>query len=56
MARQVRISGDYAYITDHFEGLRVIDISNPSSPTEVSFLPFPGYTRGIGNSLTLGQR
>ncbi|UCE41771.1 MAG: carboxypeptidase regulatory-like domain-containing protein, partial [Candidatus Aminicenantes bacterium] len=59
LARGVVVSGDYAYVTDHFDqGLRVFNISNPENPTEVpnSFVSFPGRTRGIarsGNTLYL---
>jgi hypothetical protein len=53
LARGVVISGNYAYVTDHFhQGLRVFDISTPSNPTEMpnSFVRFPGRTRGIARS------
>jgi hypothetical protein len=56
LARGVVVSGNYAYVTDHFfQGLRVFDITNPN-PGHVSFTPFPGRTRGIaikGNYLYL---
>jgi hypothetical protein len=34
-ASGVAVSGTYAYVADVWEGLRVIDVSNPSSPREV---------------------
>jgi len=57
LARGVVVSGNYAYVTDHFhQGLRVFNISDPSNPNQVRFAPFPGRTRGIaisGNTLYL---
>ena len=51
LARGIVISGDYAYVTDHFhQGLRVFNISDPNNPNQVSFTPFPGRTRGIAIS------
>ena len=48
LARGVVVSGNYAYVTDHFhQGLRVFDITIPNSPNQLSFTPFPGRTRGI---------
>jgi hypothetical protein len=38
----IHVSGNYAYIANWSNGLRVIDISNPNAPTEVAFLPFEG--------------
>lgn len=35
--RAVQVVGNYAYVTDHYLGLmRVIDVSNPAAPLEVS--------------------
>ncbi len=57
LARGVVVSGNYAYVTDHFfRGLQVFDITNPNIPNHVNFTPFPGRTRGIaikGNYLYL---
>jgi photosystem II stability/assembly factor-like uncharacterized protein len=57
LARGVVVSGNYAYVTDHFhQGLRIFNISDPNNPNQVSFTPFPGRTRGIaisGNTLYL---
>jgi uncharacterized repeat protein (TIGR02543 family) len=48
LARGVVLSGDYAFVTDHFfQGLRVFNVSDPSNPVEVNFTPFPQRTRGI---------
>lgn len=33
--RGVSISGNYAYIADYFDGLKIINISNPASPSLV---------------------
>ncbi len=39
----VRISGSYAYLCFGFDGIKVIDISNPSNPILVAACPTPGY-------------
>ncbi len=44
-ANGVDVAGSFAYIADSFNGLRVIDISNPAAPVEVGFFITPG--RGI---------
>ncbi|MBI4726783.1 hypothetical protein HY768_06115 [candidate division TA06 bacterium] len=36
-ARGVAVSGSYAYVADGDSGLRIIDISDPSSPTEIGY-------------------
>ena len=36
IARSVVVSGQYAYVADDWEGVRVIDISDPENPFEVS--------------------
>jgi len=41
-ANGVAVSGIYAYVADGYSGLRIIDISNPSSPIEVG-----SYDTGI---------
>jgi hypothetical protein len=41
-AEGVAVSGDYAYVADYGEGLRVIDVSTPGSPVEVGFYDTPG--------------
>jgi hypothetical protein len=37
-ARDVAVSGDYAYIADYIDGLRIISIADPAHPTKVGFL------------------
>ncbi|MCH7759920.1 hypothetical protein IIA15_00740, partial [candidate division TA06 bacterium] len=44
-AWDVSVSGNYAYVADGDSGLRIIDISNPSSPSEVSAYREPGSWR-----------
>jgi hypothetical protein len=34
-AYDVDVSGSYAYVADYYQGLRIIDISNPQAPVEV---------------------
>ncbi len=41
-ARDVAVSGDYAYVADERTGLLVIDVSDPTSPHEVGSLSFDG--------------
>lgn len=44
----VAVSGDYAYVGDGYSGgLRVIDVSTPSNPTEVASLDAPQEARGV---------
>lgn len=43
----VDVSGNYAYLANHDNGLRVIDISVPSSLSEVGFLDSPTASRGV---------
>ena len=46
-AINVAVAGGYAYVADREAGLRVIDVSTPSTPVEVGFLDTPGYTVGV---------
>ena len=46
-ARGVAVSGDFAHVADEAEGLRVIDVSSPSTPVEVGFADTPGNARGV---------
>ena len=41
------MTGDLALAADGSAGLRVIDISDPASPTEAGFLDTPGYALGV---------
>ena len=46
-ARSLTISGSYAYIADGEGGLRIIDVSSPSSPQEVGFFDTDGEAFGV---------
>jgi hypothetical protein len=46
----VAISGNYAYVADIANGLLVIDITNPTAPTEVGFYDTPGEAYGVALS------
>ncbi len=47
-ARDIYVSGSYAYVADGYEGeLRVIDVSTPSNPQEVGYCYTPGSAYGI---------
>lgn len=43
----VIIRNNYAYISDLYNGFRVVDVSNPYSPEEISHLEIPGQTSYI---------
>ena len=52
----VAISGDYAFVTDGYYGLRVIDISDPTNPSLTQTADTPGNALQDGqdsNSSTL---
>lgn len=38
----VDVEGNYAYVADFKDGLRIIDMSNPAAAHEVGFLDTPG--------------
>ncbi len=42
--RQVAVAGNYAYVLTFVEGITVVDISDPKSPTFVKALALPKYT------------
>lgn len=44
----VYVSGSYAYVADGDSGLRIIDVSNPTSPQEVGSYVVPGYAYALG--------
>jgi hypothetical protein len=46
----VAVSAAYAYVADYYAGLRVIDVSNPSSPREVGFYDTSGTAYGVAVS------
>jgi hypothetical protein len=37
----------YAYVSDWVSGLRVVDVSDPSTPVEVGAYDTPGFARGV---------
>jgi len=47
IVQDVAIAGSYAYVADSNGGLRVIDIANAKSPTEVGFFDTPGRAYGV---------
>lgn len=49
-ARGVAVSGNYAYVADGTSGLRIINISNPSSPTQAGYYDTPGTANGVAVS------
>jgi len=46
-AWDVVVKNDYAYVADRYGGLKIIDISNPSTPTLVNTYDTPGEAHGI---------
>ena len=48
-ASDVAVSGNYAYVADHYS-MRIINISNPASPSEVGNYDTPGYASGVAVS------
>jgi hypothetical protein len=49
LALDVEVKGDYAYLAVERGGLRIVDISDPTQPEEISFYD----TRGIAKSLAI---
>ncbi|MBC7259338.1 MAG: hypothetical protein H5T65_08820 [Chloroflexi bacterium] len=43
----IALSGNYAYLADGHHGLRLVDISDPTHPWEVSSYDTPGYAMGV---------
>ncbi|MGD8805154.1 MAG: PKD domain-containing protein, partial [Chloroflexota bacterium] len=43
----IDVTGGHAYVADWNAGLRVIDVSNPAAPVEVSHLDTPEFALGI---------
>ncbi|MEO0240974.1 MAG: T9SS type A sorting domain-containing protein, partial [candidate division WOR-3 bacterium] len=41
------VSGNYAYVADFGAGLRIIDVSNPSLPSEAGYYLLPEYAYGV---------
>ena len=46
-ANDVAVWGNYAYIADDTEGLRVMDISDPTHPLESGFFDTPDCAGGV---------
>jgi hypothetical protein len=49
-AREVVVDGDYAYVAAYVSGLRVVDVSDPTSPTLVGSYNTTGLSRGVAVS------
>jgi len=43
----VAVAGNYAYVADGYDGLRIINVSDPAAPTETGFYETPGYANGV---------
>ncbi len=39
---KIYFKDQYIYINEYMEGVHIVDISDPSNPTEVAYLPVPG--------------
>jgi hypothetical protein len=46
-ANGVAVRGRFAYVASPFEGLKVIDVSDPANPTEIGFFDTPGFARRV---------
>ena len=46
----VTLSGNIAYVADGGVGMRVVDISSPTSPMEIGYYDTPGNTRAVAIS------
>ena len=46
-AYRVYVSGSYAYVADCFDGLRIIDVSDPVHPSEVGFYDTGNMANGV---------
>jgi hypothetical protein len=46
---------EYAYIADHGGGMRVIDVSDPFHPTEISSITVNGYVDGVAVSKSVSD-
>ncbi|MFQ5616064.1 MAG: LVIVD repeat-containing protein [Anaerolineales bacterium] len=47
IVQDVYVAGNYAYVADDYQGLRVIDVSNPVSPNEIDFYVTPGTAQQV---------
>ncbi len=52
-AKDICVSGDYAYVADWGEGLRVIDVSDKDNLVEVGFIDTTGFSRDVSISDTI---
>ncbi|RMH74775.1 MAG: T9SS C-terminal target domain-containing protein, partial [Calditrichaeota bacterium] len=43
----VYVSGSHAYVADRYDGLRIIDVSDPTAPVEVGFYDTGDEARGV---------
>ena len=43
----VFISGSYAYVADSYTGLRIIDVSDPTHPSEVGLYNTGSFAKGV---------
>ena len=48
----VAVSGTHAYVADNYGGLRVVDVSDPTSPQEVGFYRAWDAVAKVGFSAT----
>ena len=46
-AEGVYVRGDYAYVADYWEGLQIIDVSDPTDPQETGSFDTPGTAYGV---------
>jgi len=45
--RGIALQGDYAYVANHYDGLRILDIPNPAAPFEVGSSPASDAVTGV---------
>ena len=43
----IELDGNYAFVSNAVEGLRIIDISDAANPFEVGFLDTPGFANSV---------
>ncbi|RJP23130.1 MAG: hypothetical protein C4520_06870, partial [Candidatus Abyssobacteria bacterium SURF_5] len=49
-ASDVAVSGSYAYIADGAVGLRIVDVTDPTSPFVAGSIDTPGYAQSVAVS------
>ena len=54
-ALDVYVTGGYAYLADASEGFRIIDVSDPTNPTEVGFYDVFIHTNYTVDVYVVGQ-